>query len=141
MAARRWLGENAYRGHVLTASRGRFLGAGSELVNAPRCSSGATRHHCKSGKYVSTYLWTRFGCTHTHTRRGRGGEHAVPVRIVVLAVDCDEDCLLVVVEQMGKGVACHTGKRSCFFREIDAATGALRDLEVDRPIYGESSDA
>lgn len=61
-------------------------------------------------------------------------------KVVRLAVDCDEDCLLVVVEQMGKGVACHTGKRSCFFREIDVQTGALGDLDVDRPIYGEKSD-
>ena len=31
------------------------------------------------------------------------------------AYDCDADCLLVVVEQEGRG-ACHTGERSCFFR-------------------------
>ncbi len=31
------------------------------------------------------------------------------------AYDCDADCLLVEVEQEGRG-ACHTGERSCFFR-------------------------
>ncbi len=31
--------------------------------------------------------------------------------------DCDADALLLKVEQVG-GISCHTGKRSCFFREI-----------------------
>ena len=31
--------------------------------------------------------------------------------------DCDEDTLLVKVEQVGKG-ACHTGNRTCFYRKI-----------------------
>ncbi len=30
--------------------------------------------------------------------------------------DCDQDCLLILVEQVG--VACHTGERSCFFEEF-----------------------
>jgi phosphoribosyl-AMP cyclohydrolase len=32
--------------------------------------------------------------------------------------DCDEDTLLIKVEQIGKG-ACHTGNRTCFFRKIE----------------------
>ena len=36
--------------------------------------------------------------------------------------DCDADTLLVKVNQIG-GAACHEGYRSCFFREIDPATG------------------
>jgi phosphoribosyl-AMP cyclohydrolase len=38
--------------------------------------------------------------------------------IVDVAVDCDEDALLVTVEQTG--VACHTGERSCFHRAVGA---------------------
>ena len=34
--------------------------------------------------------------------------------LVELRVDCDGDCLLLLVDQTG--VACHTGKRACFFR-------------------------
>ncbi len=37
-------------------------------------------------------------------------------RVKQIRVDCDQDCLLILVEQVG--VACHTGHRSCFFREV-----------------------
>jgi phosphoribosyl-AMP cyclohydrolase len=46
-------------------------------------------------------------------------------KVVRLAIDCDVDCILVAVEQ--KGVACHTGKRSCFYRAV-AADGAVTEL-------------
>ncbi len=42
-------------------------------------------------------------------------------RLVDLRLDCDGDTLLLLVDQ--KGVACHTGRRSCFFR-------ALRDGQL-----------
>ena len=41
-----------------------------------------------------------------------------------LFYDCDADTLLVKVQQVG-GAACHEGYRSCFFRKIDPATGAV----------------
>jgi phosphoribosyl-AMP cyclohydrolase len=37
-------------------------------------------------------------------------------RLVELRLDCDRDCLLVLVEQQGP--ACHTGRRSCFYTAI-----------------------
>ena len=37
-------------------------------------------------------------------------------RLVDMRVDCDQDCLLVLVDQTGP--ACHTGRRSCFFTAI-----------------------
>jgi phosphoribosyl-AMP cyclohydrolase len=38
-------------------------------------------------------------------------------RITEIRVDCDEDAVLFLVEQVG-GTACHTGNRSCFFRRV-----------------------
>jgi phosphoribosyl-AMP cyclohydrolase len=35
-----------------------------------------------------------------------------------ILVDCDEDTVLLKVTALGDGVACHTGERSCFFREL-----------------------
>ena len=47
--------------------------------------------------------------------KGETSGHIQEVKSV--RVDCDKDCLLVKVEQTG--AACHTGYRSCFFREVD----------------------
>ena len=47
--------------------------------------------------------------------KGATSGHIQEVKSV--RVDCDKDCLLVNVAQTG--AACHTGYRSCFFREVD----------------------
>jgi phosphoribosyl-AMP cyclohydrolase len=50
-------------------------------------------------------------------------------RVVEMRVDCDQDVLLLKVEQEGPG-ACHTGRRSCFYRAvIPGAVGAAPTLE------------
>jgi phosphoribosyl-AMP cyclohydrolase len=40
-------------------------------------------------------------------------------RVVELDIDCDQDALLMKVAPGGKGGACHTGRRSCFYRFVD----------------------
>jgi phosphoribosyl-AMP cyclohydrolase len=47
-----------------------------------------------------------------------------------LYIDCDKDCLLVKVEQVG--AACHEGYRSCFFRRV-SADGESLDV-IDTPL-------
>jgi len=37
-------------------------------------------------------------------------------KVISISADCDFDCILLKVEQVG--AACHTGERSCFFNEI-----------------------
>lgn len=39
-------------------------------------------------------------------------------QVVDMLIDCDQDCLLVKVRAEGKGLACHTGRRSCFYRRV-----------------------
>ena len=38
-----------------------------------------------------------------------------------IRIDCDQDTVLLKVEQIG-GIACHTGNRSCFFQSVDRLT-------------------
>ena len=40
-------------------------------------------------------------------------------KLVEMRVDCDQDALLLLVEQQGHGAACHTGRKSCFFRKVE----------------------
>ena len=57
-------------------------------------------------------------------------------RIVSLRLDCDGDVLLLRVDQTG--VACHTGRRSCFFREVQNGEWVtISEPEVDpEALYG-----
>lgn len=62
-------------------------------------------------------------CYWSRSRRSlwRKGETSGQVqRLVELRVDCDGDVLLLQVDQTG--VACHTGRRSCFFRALKNGT-------------------
>jgi phosphoribosyl-AMP cyclohydrolase len=48
-------------------------------------------------------------------RKGETSGHSQ--RVVELRVDCDQDAVWIKVEQQGAG-ACHTGRRSCFYRAV-----------------------
>lgn len=47
----------------------------------------------------------------------KGEESGHFQKVVAVYTDCDRDCVLLKIEQIG-GIACHTGERSCFFNEI-----------------------
>lgn len=58
----------------------------------------------------------------------RKGETSGDIQIVKdVLVDCDEDTILLLVEQQGRG-ACHTRRWSCFFRRITAG-GTLEFID------------
>ena len=59
-------------------------------------------------------------------KKGETSGHVQRVR--ELRVDCDQDALWLKVEQQGAG-ACHTGRRSCFYRVVPIGEGAGTKLE------------
>ncbi len=52
-------------------------------------------------------------------------------RLVELRVDCDQDAFLAFVEVGGDGGACHTGRRSCFYRRVETGAEGPRLAFVD----------
>ncbi|MDP2793497.1 MAG: phosphoribosyl-AMP cyclohydrolase [Sulfurisoma sp.] len=48
----------------------------------------------------------------------KGEESGHFQNVVELRTDCDNDVILLKIEQVG-GIACHTGRRSCFFNQLD----------------------
>ncbi len=70
-------------------------------------------------------------------RKGEQSGHVQLVREIRL--DCDGDAILLQVEQRG-GIACHTGRHSCFFQRLDDGTWRVVEavLKDAAEIYGES---
>jgi phosphoribosyl-AMP cyclohydrolase len=48
----------------------------------------------------------------------KGATSGETQRVVDIRTDCDQDTILLTVELAGKGVACHTGRHSCFYRRL-----------------------
>lgn len=48
----------------------------------------------------------------------KGEESGHTQKVKEIRLDCDEDVVLLKIEQTG-GIACHTGRRSCFFQRLD----------------------
>jgi phosphoribosyl-AMP cyclohydrolase len=48
----------------------------------------------------------------------KGEESGHTQKVMEIRLDCDEDVVLLMVEQAG-GIACHTGRRSCFFQMLE----------------------
>ena len=76
-------------------------------------------------------------------RKGESSGHVQ--RVVEMRVDCDQDAIWIKVEQAGGG-ACHTGRRSCFYRAVPlgarkgAVTLEFRDAEKafdPKAVYGD----
>lgn len=56
-------------------------------------------------------------------RKGETSGHEMTV--AEMRVDCDQDALWLAVRVAGTGAACHTGRKSCFYRGVATGEGAL----------------
>ncbi len=78
------------------------------------------------------HYWSR-----SRNRIWRKGESSGQTQTLKeLRVDCDGDTLLLLVDQ--EGLACHTGRRNCFFTAVrDGGLETIAEVEVDpRELYG-----
>ena len=96
--------------------------ASGEVLMVAHMNDEALRKTIASGEawYFSrsrNALW-RKGETSGHTQR-----------VVEMRMDCDQDAVWLRVEQ--KGAACHTDRRSCFYRAVISGDGATRLALVD----------
>lgn len=67
----------------------------------------------------------------------KGEESGHTQKIHDIRLDCDEDVVLIKVEQVG-GIACHTGRKSCFYRKLDQDSWQADQpvLKDPKSIYG-----
>jgi len=83
---------------------------------------------CLTLTEARTVFWSR-----SRARLWRKGESSGHVqRLCELRLDCDGDTLLLRVEQVG-GIACHTGRRSCFFRRHEDGRLVETEAELREP--------
>ena len=68
----------------------------------------------KTAATGEAHYWSR-----SRKRLWKKGEQSGNVqKVIEIRLDCDEDVVLLRVEQ-GGGIACHTGRRSCFFQRLE----------------------
>jgi len=96
-----------------------------EVLMVGFMNEDAWRHTLASGE--ATYfsrtrqaLWTK-------------GKTSGNLQIVKeIRIDCDDDTVLLKVEQVG-GASCHLGYKSCFFKKVDADKGTLQ--VIGKPVF------
>ncbi len=119
-----WLDEVPWDEHGLIAAVAQDATSGRVLTVA-WMNREALRQTAEKGEAV---YWSR-----SRGRLWRKGEQSGHVQKVrELRLDCDADAVLLQVEQSG-GIACHTGRESCFFRKLENGSWVTTDPVLKDP--------
>jgi phosphoribosyl-AMP cyclohydrolase len=78
-------------------------------------------------KLKKTCFWSR--SRQKYWVKGESSGHVQNVKSI--SFDCDKDCLLIEVEQIG--AACHDGYKSCFYRRIDGDNATITEARLVNP--------
>lgn len=124
-----WLDEVAWNEQGLVPAIAQDAASGQVLTLA-WMNRTALETSLQEGRAV---YWSR-----SRNKLWRKGEESGHVqRLLEIRLDCDADCVLLRVEQVG-GIACHTGRARCFYRRLE--DGAWREtdpvLRDPQAIYG-----
>lgn len=105
-----WLDEVPWNEHELVAVVTQDASSG-RILTVAWMNREALQRTADTGEAV---YWSR--SRKKLWRKGEESGHVQKVREV--RIDCDADAILLKVEQVG-GIACHTGRESCFFRKLE----------------------
>jgi phosphoribosyl-AMP cyclohydrolase len=119
-----WLDEVPWNEHGLIAAVAQDAASGRVLTVA-WMNREALKQTAEIGEAV---YWSR-----SRGRLWRKGEQSGHVQKVrELRLDCDADAVLLQVEQAA-GIACHTGRESCFFRKLENGSWVTTDPVLKDP--------
>jgi phosphoribosyl-AMP cyclohydrolase len=119
-----WLDEVPWNEHGLIAAVAQDATSGRVLTVA-WMNREALKQTAEKGEAV---YWSR--SRGQLWRKGEQSGHVQKVR--ELRLDCDADAVLLQVEQVA-GIACHTGRESCFFRKLENGSWVTTDPVLKDP--------
>ena len=119
-----WLDEVPWNGDGLIAAVAQDAASGRVLTVA-WMNREALKQTAEKGEAV---YWSRSRRKLWH--KGEQSGHIQKVR--ELRLDCDADTILLQVEQVG-GIACHTGRESCFYRKLEKGSWVTTDPVLKDP--------
>ena len=125
-----WLDEVAWSNDGLVPVIAQEAESGKVLTLA-WMNREALQRTVKGGQAV---YWSR-----SRRKLWRKGEQSGHVqRVLGIRMDCDNDAILLLVEQEA-GIACHTGRHSCFFKRLESSAWITTDPVLRDPeeIYGQ----
>jgi phosphoribosyl-AMP cyclohydrolase len=84
---------------------------------------------------LSLSLTTRLAHFYSRSRKQlwqKGEQSGNRMDVIELLTDCDQDVLWLKVKVAGSGVACHTGRRSCFYRALPLGEAPSQQMRLER---------
>ena len=119
-----WLEQICWNSDGLVPAIAQELGTGKVLTLA-WMNREALSLSMQEGRAV---YWSR-----SRNKLWRKGEESGHVQLIEeVRLDCDKDALLLIVTQQG-GIACHTGRHSCFHRKLDGETWKVIEPVIKDP--------
>ena len=119
-----WLDEVPWNGDGLIAAVAQDAASGRVLTVA-WMNREALERTVQAGE---AHYWSR-----SRKRLWRKGEESGNVqKVLELRLDCDADAILIRVQQ-GGGIACHTGRESCFYRRLENGRWVATDPVLKDP--------
>jgi phosphoribosyl-AMP cyclohydrolase len=130
MSASKWLNKVRWDEHGLVPVIAQDASSGDVLMFA-WMNRDALSKTVELGEAV---YWSRSRKKLWH----KGEESGHKQKVLEIRLDCDEDVILLKIEQVG-GIACHTGRHSCFFQKFEGAVNE-GDWHTVEPVLKEPED-